>query len=235
MRISIHLLNLGRCQQKDGALCNTCCLKNWRLRFLQGKGGPFRLFQPRVVKRTNGVLEAPLAPPRCAAPRPCCSALPPFPAPTACIPPYYFCFTCCSSLWEETGLQLVRIPAAAVTVVTGGRGAAGSAASLIVVGGLGGRRARPVLRRGGATEKSAQPCKEWQPLEAGQETVVPFFSKASCRYSSVKVCVHTEQSSGNCSMAEPLHTERGLATEQRAGTLTSKTAKLCVVPIGLRL
>lgn len=83
--------------------------------------------------------------------------------------------------------------------------------------GPGGRRARPGRGRGGVTGESAQP------LEAGQETVVPFFSKASCRYSCVEVCVHT----GPCSVWErfqgrsPSHGE-GAAHGAKAGTLTAQ-------------
>lgn len=69
--------------------------------------------------------------------------------------------------------------------------------------------------------------KEWQPLKAGQETVLAFFSKASCRYSSAQVCVHTGKSAsefalGNAPWGKPLKPGAGLATEEGAGTLTSQ-------------
>lgn len=85
----------------------------------------------------------------------------------------------------------------------------GQPASFIVVGGPGwrqkceacAREGGDVARRGEALGPAGEWVsprnrlslgkKEWEPLKAGQETVISFFSKASCRYSSVQVRVHT--------------------------------------------
>lgn len=64
------------------------------------------------MARTDEVLKALFAflfPSR----RPAPPALPSAPCPLAAfIPPHYFCFTCCSSPWEDAGPSIRRIPAA---------------------------------------------------------------------------------------------------------------------------
>lgn len=95
-------------------------------------------------------------------------------------------------------------------LATGGRGQLGQPpASLSLV------RGPAAARRGGGTEKSAQPCQERmnQPLGAGQGTVLPFFSQAGRRYSRAEVCVHTGDALGTAPGRRPL-AGRG------AGTLT---------------
>ena len=103
--------------------------------------------------------------------------------------------TCCSSRWEEAGLQLQHIPAALVAVVTSVLEPLGQPPASLWSVDPGSRRWRPVCAGEGVSPKNrlSPTQKEWQPLEASQGTATPFFSEASCRYSSVQVCVHTER------------------------------------------